>query len=161
MGLYFNTAATRDIADKVNEQFTGPNIDFWKTNQRKHFNKKNGGGKTLKWIANQNRIEPDDGTKKPNWEKWLDDLEDDTGDRMRDIFFEHLNPASNCKEIHFVPVLSASMPIQIFVNTPVSVPGGYSLTVNIHTPIAKVVRAAIQKRKDAIARRRAANKKKA
>ncbi|MBU8874030.1 hypothetical protein KQ910_09660 [Reyranella sp. MMS21-HV4-11] len=159
MGLYFNTKTTRTMQEKVNEQFTGAPIDFWKDfAQRKHF-RRGAEGKPLHAIAAQVRLEPDDANAKKRWMQWLKDLERDTGDRMRDIFFENLDPSSKCKELNFVPVLSAGMPIAIRTEPPVSVPGGYALTVYIHTPTAKAVRAAIKKRQEAIARRRAKNKK--
>lgn len=161
MGLYFNTATTRTMQEKVNEQFTGTNIDFWKKfPQRKQF-QRGAEGRPLHTIASQAGIEPDDSGARARWVQWLKDLERDTGDRMRDIFFEHLDPSAHCRELNFVPILSASMPISIVADPPVSIPGGYALTVYIHTPVAKVVRAAIEKRQDAIAKRRAAKKKKA
>lgn len=161
MGLYFNTAATRQMQDEVNKQFTGTNIDYWKKfPQRKQF-QRGAEGKPLHVIATQAGIEPNGSGARARWVQWLKDLESDTDDRMRDIFFEHLDPSAKCKELNFVPILSASMPISIVTSPPISIPGGYSLTVFIHTPIAKVVRAAIKKRRDAIAKRRAAKKKKA
>ncbi len=164
MGLYFNTATTRQMQDKVNEQFTGSAIDFWKTfSERKQF-QRGAEGVPLHVIAARARIEPDTPGARARWKQWLKDLERDTGDQVRDILFTNLDPSGRCVELIFVPVLRPSMPIRIVPDPPVDVGAGrYSLTVYIHTPAAKVVRAAIKKRQDAIAKRRAAkakNKKK-
>ena len=153
MGLYFNTKTTRTMQEKVNEQFRGTAIAFWKAFERRKDFQKAGAGKPLHAIAGQARIEPDEPGAKPRWVGWLKDLERDTKDEMRDIFFEHLDPAAKCKELIFVPVLKSSMPIKIERDEPINGPDGYSLTVYIHTPPARVVRAAIKKRKDAIAKR--------
>jgi hypothetical protein len=164
MGLYFNTRTTRDMQSKVNEQFTGSNIDFWKDfDRKKDFRKQSEGGKPLHAIAFQNVIVPDDGPDSDagkRWKQWLKDLEKITGDQMRDIFFKHLN--QKCIELSFVALLNQSMPITIVEGNPVVVgsDGRYHVTIEIYTPTARVVRAALKKRLAAIAKRRAARKKK-
>jgi len=166
MGLYFNTKTTRDMQSKVNDAFEANNIDFWKNfAQRKHFQKQNGGGKPLHTIAAQNGIVPDEGdqsTPGQKWKKWLKDLESDTKDQLRDLFFKHLDPSRKCVELIFVPILKGSMPITILECTPIPVDakGAYSQTIEIHTPTARVVRAAIKRRQELIAKKRAAAKKK-
>lgn len=166
MGLYFNTRTTRQMQDKVNEQFTGTNLDFWRAfGQRKDFQKQSIGGKPLHAIAFQNGIVPDDGPDSDagkRWKQWLKDLEKVSGDQLRDIFFEHLDPTSGCVELSFVPVLRPSMPISVVADPPVYIGNTkrYQLTVHIYTPTARVVRAVLKKRLAAIAKRRAAKKKK-
>ena len=165
MGLYFNTRTTRDMQSKVNEQFTGTNIDFWKNFQRKkNFQKQSEGGKPLHRIAFDNGIVPDDGPNSDaadRWKQWLKDLEKDTRDQMRDIFFRHLN--QKCIELSFVAHLKQSMPISIVEGNPVIIDsdGHYQVTIDIYTPTARVVRAALKRRLAAVAKRRGARKKKA
>lgn len=162
MGLYFNTRTTRDMQSKVNEQFTDDNIDFWKNfSRKKDFRKQSEGGKPLHAIAFQNGIVPDDSNAADRWKQWLKDLERDTGDQMRDIFFRHLT--QKCIELSFVAHLKQSMPISIVEGNPVIVDsdGHYQVTVDIHTPTARVVRAALKRRLAAVAKRRGARKKKA
>jgi hypothetical protein len=161
MGLYFNTRTTRDMQSKVNEQFTGTNIDFWKNfSRKKDFRRQAEGGRPLHRIAFENGIVPDDSDAEDRWKQWLKDLEKDTREQMRDIFFRHLN--QKCIELSFVAHLKQSMPISIVEGNPVYVgdDGRYQVTIDIHTPTARVVRAALKKRLAAVAKSRGARKKK-
>ncbi|MFI4998965.1 MAG: hypothetical protein ACHQK9_03715 [Reyranellales bacterium] len=150
MGMYFNTLATTEMNGKVNNQFNSGNIDFWKSpTNRALFGKIGQGGASLSYIAGQNGIFPNAGFNSPigkKWFKWLDDLEATGTTAMRGHFFEHLDPNNKCVEIIFLVGPKQDLPISVKATKIPNSDGTYSLRVNIDTPTAAVVRAAIKKK---------------
>ncbi len=143
MGLYFNTLATTEMLQKINNAFGPGNIDYWK--QRRYLFGPIPPGATLASIAGQAGLFPGAGWNSPagkRWQKWLGDLESTTP--IRSILYTALDPSGKCAEIVFVVVPKANMPITVGTSTITNSDGTYSLTVTINTPTASVVRAAIK-----------------
>jgi hypothetical protein len=147
MGMYFNTVATTEMNEKVNNQFNGGNIDYWKDPARRDlFGRIGQGGAALSSIAGQNGIYPNAGFGSGvgrKWFKWLDDLDSTTA--IRKHFFDNLDPAGKCLEIVFVVGPKATMPIAVKAQRIPDTGAPYTLRVNIDTPTAAAVRAAIKK----------------
>lgn len=151
MGMYFNTAATTEMNEKINNAFGGGNIDFWKNSARRNlFGKVGQGGASLSYIAGQNGLYPNAGFSSAlgrKWFHWLDDLEASATASMRDHFFKNLDPNGKCIEIIFQVGPKASLPIGIRARKdPATGSGPYTLIVNIDTPTAAAVRNAIKKK---------------
>lgn len=151
MGMYFNTAATTEMNEKINNAFSGGNIDYWKNSARRNlFGKIGENGATLASIAGQNGLFPNAGyssTVGKKWFKWLDDLESNADASMRAHFFKHLDPNAKCIEIIFQVAPKANLPISIKARRdPANGNGPYTLIVNIETPTARAVREAIKKK---------------
>ncbi len=151
MGMYFNTAATTEMNGKINNAFSGGNIAFWKNPMRRNlFGRIGEGGASLASIAGQNGLFPNAGYSSAvgrRWFKWLDDLEANANASLRVHFFKHLDPTAKCKEIIFQVAPKANLPISIRARRdPASGNVPYTLIVNIDTPTAMAVRAAIKRR---------------
>lgn len=151
MGMYFNTAATTEMNEKINNAFSGGNIDFWKNSARRNlFGKIGEGGASLASIAGQSGLFPNAGYNSgvgKRWFKWLDDLEANANASLREHFFKHLDPNGKCMEIIFHVSPKASLPISIRARRdPASGNVPYTLIVNIETPTARAVREAIKKK---------------
>lgn len=147
MGMYFNTVATTEMNEKVNNQFGGGNIDHWKgAALRGLFGKIGQGGIALSSIAGQNGIYPNAGYGSGvgrKWFRWLDDLDSTTP--IRKHFFENLDPSKKCLEIVFLVGPKASMPIAVKATRIPATGAPYTLRVNIDTPTAAAVRAVIKR----------------
>lgn len=149
MGMYFNTVGTTRMVEKVNNQFSAGNIDWWKSNARGLFAPLALGGKTFSQAAGSTGVYPDDGpnsTIGKKWWDWLAELEQDAGDDLRACLYADLDPGGKCIEIIFVVVPKSSFPITVSCKKTM-ISGGhgsYIDVITISTPTVAAVRARIK-----------------
>lgn len=169
MGLLFNNKATIELTAAVNVRFNSDNIDFWRDlnfpKRLEYFNPSN-----TKKLFDAARLEkifgggasgsgPDN-----NFQTWLRILHRGTyGDQIRKGIYDGLTssvPGKTCGEIVFSIVPTKTLSVDVTQLDDPDDPTLYSQIITIHTPSWSAAVAIVKARRRALAKRKAARKKK-